>query len=271
MAARSLRRLVLAAGLVGLCALVARRAHALRDPETLSGGVSYGEHDAHLTCGPDVRVRHASAGVHYDRVFQHPDYSPGVGVIADARFGGGGATISKVYPSNAAGTPSSDELALAANEHGQWHGFGGGQVMAGWDFGVFSARAGIGVFGFGTEDGNRIRQSYSPWPALELRIGRRTGFSSDLGLGALPIPGLARSPGLYALAQHRWEDGGELGVGTFATFGDFDARRAVLVKGAYPVSKALLVGAFGSVESGGQQFHQVGFGGGVGVTVLLDR
>src|SRR5438093_1362858 len=89
---RTLRRHLLLAAVLGIAALSARRAYAISDPTQLDVGGSVGEHDAHVTCGPDVRVRNASAGAHFEHLEQHPDFSPGVGFVVDAR-GGFGSTI----------------------------------------------------------------------------------------------------------------------------------------------------------------------------------
>jgi len=272
MSARPLRRLLLALMVVGLGALVARRAHALRDPSELSGGVSGGEHDVHLACGPDARVRNASAGAHYERVIQHPEYSPGVGVIVDVRAGVGTSTITSVTPVASDGGDKTYAQTLEEHERGRAHVLGSTQMAAGWDARIFAIRVGAGFYGLGeVTDDRYFRAKYQVLPAAELRIGKRTGLMADVGVGAPPVFGLERHYTAYVLMKYRTEEGAELGAGGLAYLGTFEDRGGLLVKGAYPITQDILIGAYGSWDTQTKFSSHFNYTAGLGATFILDR
>lgn len=262
----SLRRLVLFAVSVWLVAMTTRRAHALRDPSTLEVGGSAGEHGAHVTCGPDVRVRNASAGARYEYLSQHPDYSKDVGWTFDVRAGFGASTITHVYEDPGAKGPSE----LSVREVDRMHFFGSGQGMLGWDAKIFAVRAGVGIFGISDVDGSRVRALYHPLPALELRIGRRTGLSLDLGFGAPPVAAVNRWYSLYSGLQYKREDGANVGVGALVMLGgELDNRSGFMVKAGYPLTNSVILGGFAMYET--RIESSISWTAGVGATVLLDR
>ncbi|MGZ3476824.1 MAG: hypothetical protein ACXWUG_23950, partial [Polyangiales bacterium] len=104
------RRTILAAMVAVLLGMAARKAHALRDPSELSVGGSTGAHDAHISCGPDVRVRHASGGMQYQRVFQAEGRKEGVGLSMDIRAGAGNTVITKVTAGDEGSTSETQKL-----------------------------------------------------------------------------------------------------------------------------------------------------------------
>lgn len=270
------RRTLLAAGAFVLVGLGVRRAHALRDPSELSVGGSTGAHDAHISCGPDVRVRHANAGLHYERVFQAEGQPEGRGIALEVNAAAGSTTITNVAP---ASNPSQSDLDtardLSTNEQGRAHWLGTVQVGAGWDWRTFALRGGLGWFGFSdvTADHRAYVAHYYPLPTLDMRIGQRHGFRGDLGLGPPPIPGLARWYSLYGLLSYRFAEGGEVGVGhVIAIGGALDERMGVVFKGAFPVTKSLYVGGFGMFDADDKS-HFTGFNwsAGGGLTLLLDQ
>lgn len=240
----SARRIFLFSGAVLLTALAARRAHALRDPSELSIGGSTGAHNAHITCGPDVRVRTASGGVHYERLFEQ---EPGRGATIDVRAGVGTSTVTAVSDTNT----SDKARALYDNENGRPHVLMTGQIIGGWDWRTFAIRGGVGYFGFsGLNDGDTtFKAKYYPLPALDMRIGRRSnGFRGNLGVGAPPIPGLARWYALYGILSYRFKEGGELGAGHIATFGGtLDQRTGFFFTGMFPITESIHVGGFAMI------------------------
>jgi hypothetical protein len=243
----SARRIWLFSGAVLLTALAARRAHANRDPSELSVGGSTGGHDAHITCGPDVRVRHASGGVHYERLFESEPGS-GKGLTVDFRGGVGTTVVTNVSDTD----NSSKARALYDNEQGRTHVLATAQVVAGWDWRTFALRGGVGYFGLSAlNDGDdRFKTKYYPLPALDMRIGRRSGWRGNLGLGAPPVPGLARWYSLYGIVAYRFKEGGEIGAGPIATFGGtLDQRTGVFFTGMFPITESLHVGGFAMVGS----------------------
>lgn len=248
------RRTLLVATCSALLALAARRAHAL-DPSELTVSGASGAHDAHITCGPDVRVRHASGGVQYERLFED---TPGSdrGTTLDVRAGVGTTAITAVSDgtetTTASGTPSQVSQ-LYTNEKGRTHVLATGQVLAGWDWRTFALRGGVGYFGLsGLSDGNtRFEQKYYPLPAIDMRIGRRTsGFRGHLGLGAPPIAGLARWYSLYGIASYRFREGGDVGFGLLTTFGGtLDQRSGFVFQGSVPVTNWMQVGGFALIDA----------------------
>jgi hypothetical protein len=272
MSAHPLRRLLLELMVLGLGALVARRAHALRDPSELSGGVSGGEHDVHLACGPDARVRNASAGAHYERVVQHPDFSHGVGVIVDVRGGVGTNTITSVTPVAADGSDQTYAQNLDAHERGRAHFLAAGQLTAGWDARIFAVRVGAGYYGVGdVTDDRYFTAKYAVLPAAEIRIGARTGLSSDLGIGAPPIWGLEQHYTAYGLVKYRTEEGIEGGAGALLYLGTLEERAGLIVKGAYPLTQNVLIGAHGSWDTQTKYSSHFNYTAGLGATFVLDR
>jgi hypothetical protein len=264
----SARRIVLFSGVALLTALAARRAHALRDPSELSVGGSTGAHDAHITCGPDVRVRHASGGVHYERVFEQ---EPGRGATIDARAGVGSTVVTAVSDT----TNDNKASSLYANERGQVHILGTGQFTAGWDWRTFAIRGGVGYFGFSglADDDKSFKAKYYPLPALDMRIGRRNGgFRGNLGLGAPPIPGLVRWYSLYGTLNYRFREGGEVGAGHIATFGGtLDQRRGYFFTGMFPITESFHVGGFAMIDVDDySKLNGFNWTAGGGVRLLLD-
>ncbi len=247
---RSARRLVLSAAVAGLAGLVARRAHANASPSELEVGGSTGAETAHLSCGPDVRVAHASGGMHYERVFPAEDGPDGRGLLMDVRAGVGATTITSVTPPDGAEASVVTQAGnLEKYELGRHHVLATAQASFGFDWYSFAMTGGVGYFGLSEMvDGVHFRARYLPLPALDMRVGKRVGLSGNFGVGAPPVAGLARWYSAYGLAQYRFREGGEVGVGLTATFGgELDQRAGVLFKGTVPVTRWLSVGGFGLV------------------------
>lgn len=278
------RRPLLLAGVTVITLLCARRAHAVSDPNTVEVGGSVGADTERIACGPDVRVRHATAGVRYERVFEDPAEKPGTGYLVDARGGVGTATITDVSDADksapscatiaASAAPCSASTQLFQTENNVSHVEGAAQLTAGYDWRTFAISGGVGVFGLASlTDGNlAYQQKYYPLPAIDLRVGRRVGFSGNFGLGALPVAGLARFYGLYGIAQHRFQEGGEVGIGAVAIAGTLDGRNGIFGKGSIPIANGIALGAFGLLDA----TQQVSFGGvnwtlGGALTLSLDR
>lgn len=264
----SARRILLFSGAVVLTALAARRAHALADPSELSVGGGAGAHDAHITCGPDVRVRHASGGVHYERLFEQ---EPGRGATIDVRGGIGTTVVTAVTDTN----ESEKARALYDNEKGRTHVLATGQLTAGWDWRTFAIRGGVGYFGFAAlaDDDKSFKAKYYPLPALDMRIGRRGGgFRGNLGLGAPPVPGLARWYSLYGMAVYRFHEGGEVGAGYVATFGGtLDQRKGYFFTGMVPITQSIHVGGFAVVDADDySKFNGLNWTAGGAVRLMLD-
>ncbi len=248
----SARRWILLASAAALVPLTARRAHALRDPSSLSAGGSFGANDGHVTCGPDVRVRHASGGLHYQRVFEgDPTHAPGEGAAIDLRAGGGSTKLVDVDTQNDDAEVQTKALALKNGELGRAHYLGAAQFSAGWDWGNFSLLGGLGYYGIASsENGNAFHAKYLPLPALHMRIGKPKGLGLELGAGAPPIAGLTRFYSIYALGKYGFKEGGEVGVGLLVLgVGDFDNRGGVLFKGGFPLTDWMSVGGYGLVDS----------------------
>ncbi|MGZ5969943.1 MAG: hypothetical protein ACXWP4_19860, partial [Polyangiales bacterium] len=242
------RRTILAAMVAVLLGMAARKAHALRDPSELSVGGSTGAHDAHISCGPDVRVRHASGGMQYQRVFQAEGRKEGVGLSMDIRAGAGNTVITKVTAGDEGST--SETQKLGENELDRVHWLGSVQGSVGYDWRTFALRGGLGYFGFSssTDDHVGFVAKYYPLPTLDMRIGQRTGIRGELGVGAPPIPGLARWYSLYGLLNYRFKEGGEVGAGHVIAFGGtFDQRMGFVFKGAIPITQKLWIGGFGMI------------------------
>jgi hypothetical protein len=269
------RRTILAAMVAALFGIVARKAHALRDPSELTLGGSTGAHDAHISCGPDVRVRHASGGMQYQRVFQSPGAKEGVGVTMDIRAGAGNTVITRVTPQSDASKGDIEEAnGLRNNELDRTHWLGSVQGTVGYDWRTFAIRGGLGYFGWSsaTDDHVGFTAKYYPLPTLDMRIGRRSGFRGDLGVGAPPIPGLARWYSLYGLVTYRFKEGGEVGAGHVIAFGGtFDQRMGVVFKGAVPITQNLWLGGFGMLEADDKtQVSAFNWTAGGGLTLLID-
>jgi hypothetical protein len=269
------RRTLLAAMVAVLFGIAARKAHALRDPSELSVGGSAGAHDAHISCGPDVRVRHASGGMQYQRVFQAPGAKEGVGLSMDIRGGAGNSVITKVTPeSDASQNDIAEADALRKNEIDRTHWLGSVQGSVGYDWRTFALRGGLGYFGFAsaTDDHVGFTAKYYPLPTLDMRIGRRSGFRGDLGVGAPPIPGLARWYSIYGLVTYRFKEGGEVGAGHVFTFGGtFDQRTGFVFKGAVPLTQSLWLGGFGMVDADDKsKLSGFNWTAGGGLTLMID-
>lgn len=250
------------------CALAARRARAL-DPSELSVGGSAGAHDAHISCGPDVRVKHASGGVHYERLFEKED-SPGTGTTMDLRAGAGTTIITAVSDLET----NSEAQRLYGNEHGKTHVLMTGQALLGWDWKTFALRGGVGYFGISevADDKDRFRTLYYPLPALDMRIGQRTGFRGQLGVGAPPIPGLVRWYSLYGLASYRFKEGGDVGAGyVIVPTGTLDKRGGLVGHGMFPITPNLHFGGFAMVEVDEySKFRGFNWTAGAALRVMLD-
>lgn len=249
------RRLCLFAAVGGLAALSARRAHANRDPSELSVGGGVGAHDAHLSCGPDVRVKHASGGFAYQRIFESEGRDPGEGAVLDVRGGVGTTSITQVNGVDCKDTASACAGyadTLTKNEVGNTHVLMSAQVLSGFDWGKVAVLGGIGYFGLSTtQDNNRsFDAKFVPLPAIDIRVGRRRGgFSADFGLGSTPVAGFTRWYALYAIGQFRFKEGGEVGAGVIAIpAGEVDAHSGVLFKGGVPITEWMSLGGFGVMD-----------------------
>ncbi|GAC1538087.1 MAG: hypothetical protein NVS3B10_02530 [Polyangiales bacterium] len=257
----TVRRFFLLCATLAFAALSARRAHANRDPSELSVGGGLGAHDAHLGCGPDVRVKHASAGFTYERTFESPGRPAGEGPLFQLRGGGGTSTITQVNGAGIAcgsGTTSTSECnteanRLYANESGVTHTLASMQAGGGFDWGRIALAGGLGYFGLSqaVDEHSHFQSRYMPLPIVDLRVGRRrTGFSANFGAGSAPLPGFTRWYSLYAIGQYRFREGGEIGAGLIGVpAGELDARSGVLFKGAVPITDWLSVGGFGVVDA----------------------
>jgi hypothetical protein len=273
-----LRRLVLFGGVLTLAAMSARRAHANRDPSELSVGGGSGAHDAHLSCGPDVRVQHASGGFAYQRVFQAEGRDPGEGTLVDFRGGVGTTKITDVSDAKCGATDATckDNVIELRKDIGNTHVLMSGQILAGFDWGGFALAGGLGYFGLATtQNSNREFDSkFVPLPAIDIRVGRRRGgFSADFGLGSTPVAGFTRWYALYAIGQFRFKEGGEVGAGLIAIpAGEVDARSGILFKGGVPITDWMTIGGFG-VLNANDQSTLTGFNWTAGgqVTFLLEE
>ncbi len=267
------RRTMLVSGVAVLCALAARRAHALRDPSELSVGGSTGQHDAHIACGPDIRVRHASAGLSYERLFQAEHGPEGRGASIAVRAGAGMTTITRVSDVDPT-KPDARATLLDRNETGSTHWLGSGAVALGYDWRTFALRGGVGYFGFSslTSDNQHFVAKYYPLPVIDMRIGQTTGFRGELGVGAPPIPGLARWYAIYGFLAYRFKEGGEFGAGHVTAFGGtLDQRMGFLFKGSFPLHQRVHVGGFGMVDADDKsKLSGFNWTAGGGVTFLLD-
>lgn len=268
-----LRRPALFLGVAGIGVLVSRRVHANRDPSELSIGGSAGAQDSHLTCGPDVRVRHASGGFHYERVFED-EHHHGNGALIDVRAGLGTTTITEVAPTDENASSLTKATDLYDHEAGKSHFLATAQMTAGWDWGVYALTGGIGYFGLAdvTDDQKYFRAHYYPLPTLDMRIGRRKGISGNLGMGAPPIPGLARWWSFYGMVQWRFVEGVEIGGGLIGVpISTLDTRSGVLFKGSVPVTPWLSLGGFGVVDIGDKsRLSGFNWTAGGGATFVLD-
>lgn len=267
------RRFLLLGACGVLTALVARRAQAL-DPSSLTVSGSTGAHDAHITCGPDVRVRHASGGVQYERLFEDGAGS-GRGASLDVRAGVGSTQITGTSDDTGSSSSAATASSLYANENGRTHVLATGQALLGWDWRTFALRGGVGYFGLSglTDDDRHFKTKYYPLPAIDMRIGKRVeGVHGNLGVGAPPVAGLARWYSLYAILGYRFKEGGDVGVGWLTTFGGtFDQRSGLLFQGSVPVTDWMHFGGFGMIDADDKS-KLTGFNwtGGVAVRLILD-
>ncbi|MFI5299019.1 MAG: hypothetical protein ACHREM_13060 [Polyangiales bacterium] len=261
------RRPLLLGAIAVMTLLSARRASAFGDPSTLEVGGATGEGTQRMACGPDIRVRHATAGVHFEKIVEDPAEKPGTGYVVDARAAIGTTTVTDVSDADKSGAGCPQTTAGPSNscsststqfyqaENGHAHVEGAAQVTGGYDWRTFAITGGVGLYGFGsqTSDATMYKQQYFPLPAVDLRVGRRVGFSGQFGVGAPPIAGLARWYGLYGIAQHRFQEGGEVGVGLMAiVLGSLEQRTGLFAKGAIPISSAVSLGAFGLLDASHQ-------------------
>jgi hypothetical protein len=141
---------------------------------------------------------------------------------------------------------------LHDNEHNKTHVLMTGQAVVGWDWKTFALRGGVGYFGISdvTDDNQRFRTRYLPLPALDMRIGMRSGFRGQLGLGAAPIPGLVRWWSVYGLVSYRFKEGGEVGAGhVYVPVGTLDRRGGFVFHGMFPITSNIHVGGFAMVEA----------------------
>lgn len=256
-----------------LGALVVRRAHASAGPSDLEVGGSTGAENVHLSCGPDVRVAHASGGIHYERVFPAEGGPDGRGILMDVRAGVGTTTITSVTaPDSSSVSVVAQAADIQANEVGRRHVLATTQATFGFDWYKFAMTGGVGYFGISeVVDGSHFRARYLPLPALDMRIGKRVGFSGNLGVGAPPVAGLARWYSAYGVGQYRFREGGEVGVGLVSTFGELDQRTGVLFKGSAPITSWMSIGGFGLVGGDNQsKASSLGWTAGVSVTFKID-
>jgi len=162
-----MRRGLLSLGVLGLAFLSVRRVQA-NDPSTVSVGGSFSEHDAHLTCGPDVRVRHASGGAHIHKVFG----DKGEGFVVDARGGAGTTSVTTIYEDT---TQAKGQTVSPT----RW--VGSGQLAIGYAWQSFGFALGAGEYGAADGayvDGERKRAFL---PAAAFRFGRGTPFRGEAG------------------------------------------------------------------------------------------
>lgn len=257
----SMRRGLLSLGVLGFAVLSVRRvqAHDGGDSSSASAGFSASEHDAHLTCGPDVRVRHASAGAHVHKVFG----DDGTGWVVDARGGVGSSEVTQIYAGDTAETaekPASKRTAAS------------GQLTFGYSWRSFGFAVGAGYFGAvdgAYEKSARVR--YALLPATSFRFGRGTPFRGELGFGSPPIPALARHLSLYGDFAFKVDESLVVGLGSYSTLQtDLERRTGFYGRGGYHVTPAVQLGGFLAVESLLDGERRVGWAGGVGVTWLLD-
>lgn len=202
-----------------MIALTTRRVRA-RDPGEVSVGGSYGEHEAHVTCGPDVRVRNVDVGARYHQHFPLEGASHGPSV--DLRGGAGRVSVARIYDSTGA---AADPRLV-----------GGGQLLLGWDWSRFGFGLGGGVFstaeGAFAGDGTKALLL----PSLDLRVTTFDGsVDVALGIGAPRVPVLARTWGLYgeiAGRPRRWE----VGLGGYAPlWGDLEHSVGTYLRVGAPV------------------------------------
>jgi hypothetical protein len=257
-----------------LGALVVRRAHASASPSDLEVGASTGAENVRLSCGPDVRVAHASGGIHYERVFPAEGGPEGRGILMDVRAGVGTTTITSVSTPDASSAAVVTQAGnIERDEVGHRHVLATAQTTVGFDWYSFALSGGVGYFGISeVVDGSHFRARYLPLPALDMRVGKRVGFSGNLGVGAPPVAGLARWSSGYAVGQFRFREGGEVGVGLVSTFGELDQRTGVLFKGSAPITSWLSVGGFGLVGGDNQsKASSVGWTAGVSLSFKIDE
>lgn len=259
-----MRRALLSLGVLGLAVLCVRRVHA-NDPSTVSVGGSYAEHDAHLTCGPDVRVRHASGGAQVHKVFG----DDGTGFVVDARGGAGSTTITKIYDEEA--PPPGSTQSPRGTAPTRWAG--GGQIGIGYSWRSFGFALGGGYFA-AAEDAYREdagRYTHIVMPTAAFRFGQGKPFSGEAGLGAPPVPGLARFWSLYTDAQFRVDESVNAGFGTYVVlFNDLQQRSGFYGRGGYMLTPAIQLGGFLGVETTFDKDRRIGFATGLGLTFTLD-
>lgn len=232
-----------------MVALTARRVRA-RSPGEVSVGGAYGEHEAHVTCGPDVRVRNVDVGAHWHQQLTLAGATHGPSF--DLRGGAGRVSVARAYDAN-----------------GPFVGprvVGGGQLLLGWDWSRFGFGIGGGLFqtadGVYPGDGTRALLL----PSLDLRVTTFDG-SVDVafGLGAPRVPVVARTWGLHgeiAGRPGRWE----VGVGGYAPlWGDLEHAVGTYVRVGAPVGP-VRVDVLDAVEVFAWD-RRLGYRFGAGVTI----
>lgn len=256
-----MRRVLLSLGVLGMGFLFVRRVHA-NDPSTVEVGGSFSEHDAHVTCGPDVRVRHASAGARVHKVF-----GEGSGFVIDARGGGGSTAVTKIYDEEPA--PSGQPPNGVAST--RW--VGAGQLALGYSWRPFGFAVGYGYYGFteGAYAADSSNKGALPLPVVMFRFGRGTPFKGEVGLGAPPIAGLARHYTAYADFELKADESLGIGFGSYSSLlGDLERRVGLYGRGVYTLTPAANLGAFLSLESTWNHDRRIGYAAGLSVTFLLD-
>lgn len=214
-----MRRILLTCAVLGMVALTARRVRA-RDPGEVSVGGSYGEHEAHVTCGPDVRVRNVDVGAHWHQqlLLEGARHGPSV----DLRGGAGRVSIARIHDATG---PAADARLV-----------GGGQLLLGWDWSRFGFGLGGGIFS--TAEGAYAGAGTQSilLPSLDLRVTTFDG-SVDVafGIGAPRVPVVARKWGLHGEVvgkARRWE----VAVGGYAPlWGDLEHSLGTYVRIGAPV------------------------------------
>ncbi len=234
-----------------------------------SVGGSYGEHDAHVTCGPDVRVRTANGGLVYHHMVPLTEAADH-GLAVDVRGGIGQVAIKHIYPSSdpgAAPRPAAAEPRIV----------GSSQVLLGYDWLPFGFAIGGGYFGDPEGAYAPGGTRYRFLPAVAFRFGTRNGkFTGSAGIGAPPVPAVARLWGLYADFGVRTDSGIVIGGGMYAPlYGDLEQTTGLYTRGGFPVAPRVRLDVLGGLEiaAGGEASAQnnLGYRVGVGATFALGQ